>query len=48
MPYRYIQALNVNGMPLMNHGVHAVEVYVDDIFMGSAQFLFQASDADDR
>lgn len=41
MPYRFIQTLNVNGMVLKKHGVHAVEVFVDDIFLGSAQFLFE-------
>jgi hypothetical protein len=41
MPYRFIQTLNINGMVLKQHGVHTVEVYVDDIFLGSEQFLFQ-------
>jgi hypothetical protein len=44
MPYRFIQTLNVNGMRLKTHGVHAVEVYVDDIFLGAAQFLFEGPD----
>ena len=43
MPYRHIQTININGLVLQTHGVLSVEVYVDDIFLGSEQFVFLAS-----